>query len=155
MAESDVVLDPANEINAMHTRTFAGALGLRVLKATRDEVLAELDIRPDHLQPHGIVHGGVHASIIETLASIGSAVDAYPSGRTVVGLENHTSFIHAVREGTLRASATPLTRGRRTQVWEATIRDAAQRIVATGRVRMLVLEPDAVVAGAELGTTIG
>jgi uncharacterized protein (TIGR00369 family) len=70
------------------------------------------------------------------------------SGRaSVVGVENHTSFIHAVRSGRVRVTATPITRGRRSQVWEATARDANGRIIATGRVRLLVLEDGAPLAG--------
>jgi acyl-coenzyme A thioesterase PaaI-like protein len=51
----------------------------------------------------------------------------------------------------LRATARPITRGRRTQVWEGEVRDAAGRIVATGRVRLLCLDPDADLAGAQVG----
>ena len=47
----------------------------------------------------------------------------------------------------LRASARPITRGRRTQLWEAVVTDADGRTVATGRVRLLALEPEATVAG--------
>jgi acyl-coenzyme A thioesterase PaaI-like protein len=46
--------------------------------------------------------------------------------------------------------ATPITRGSRTQVWEVVIRDDAQQIVATGRVRTLVLDADSQVAGGDL-----
>lgn len=123
------------------------AMGLHLLRATADEVVAECEIGPQHGQPHGIVHGGVYSGIVETVASIGAAIYAMARGQSVVGLENHTSFLHAVRAGTLRATARPLTRGRRTQVWEGTITDATGRIAATGRVRLLSLEPDAVLAG--------
>jgi uncharacterized protein (TIGR00369 family) len=142
----------ADAINAMHAGTWAGTMGLELLHATRDEVVGELVVQPHHRQPHGIVHGGVYSSVIESLASIGAALDAMRHGRTVVGLENHTSFVRAVREGVLRATARPLTRGRRSQAWEVTIVDGAGALVATGRVRLLVLEPDATVAGAEIGS---
>jgi 1,4-dihydroxy-2-naphthoyl-CoA hydrolase len=123
------------------------AMGLRFVTATPDEVVAELEIGDQHRQPYGIVHGGVHAGIIETVASVGAALHAMTHGRSVVGLENHTSFIRAVREGALRVTARPITRGQRTQVWEGTVTDAAGRIAATGRVRLLVLEADAALAG--------
>jgi uncharacterized protein (TIGR00369 family) len=123
------------------------AMGLHLVRATADEVVAECEIGPQHHQPHGIVHGGAYAGIVETVASIGAAIHAMARGQSVVGLENHTSFLRAVRSGTLRATARPLTRGRRTQVWEGTITDAEGRIAATGRVRLLCLEPDAVLAG--------
>jgi uncharacterized protein (TIGR00369 family) len=60
-----------------------------------------------------------------------------------VGLENHTSFIRAVRSGRLRATARPITRGRKTHVWEAEVRDEQDRVVATGRVRLLCVAADA------------
>jgi 1,4-dihydroxy-2-naphthoyl-CoA hydrolase len=125
---------------------------VRFVRATADEVVAECEIGPEHRQPHGIVHGGVYAGIVETVASVGAAMHAMKSGQSVVGLENHTSFLHAVRAGTLHATARPLTRGRRTQVWEGTITDATGRIAATGRVRLLCLEADAPLAGQKAGS---
>ena len=126
------------------------AMGLRFVHANGDEVVAELEIGPAHLQPHGIVHGGVYAGVVEAVASVGAALSAVGRGQTAVGLENHTSFLHAVRSGTLRAVARPLTRGRRTQVWEATITDASGTIAATGRVRLLCLEADFDLAGQKV-----
>ena len=75
---------------------------------------------------------------------------AATQGASVVGLENHTSFLHAVREGVLRTVATPVERGRRTQLWEAHVYDARDRIVASGRLRMFVLPGQAVLAGETL-----
>jgi 1,4-dihydroxy-2-naphthoyl-CoA hydrolase len=123
------------------------AMGIHFIRATADEVIAELEIASHHHQPYGIVHGGVHAGLIETVASVGAALAALPRGQSVVGLENNTSFLNAVREGKLRVTARPLMRGRRTQVWEATITDDAGRTVASGRVRFLALEGGTSLAG--------
>ena len=123
------------------------AMGIHFVHATADEVVAEVEIGAHHRQPYGIVHGGMHSGLIETVASVGAALAALPRGQSVVGLENHTSFLNAVREGKLRATARPLTRGRRTQVWEATVTDAEGRAVASGRVRFLALEAGASLAG--------
>ena len=117
-------------------------MGVRFVRATADSVEAELEIGPDHRQAYGIVHGGVHSGMIETIASVGAALVAMPRGQSVVGLENHTSFLVAVREGKLHATARPLVRGRRTQVWEGTVTDDGGRVVATGRVRLINLEGD-------------
>jgi uncharacterized protein (TIGR00369 family) len=130
---------------------WMGAMGIQVVRATREEVIAEVTIGPAHLQAYGIVHGGVHAGIIESLASIGAAIHAMPEGRSVVGLENHTSFLRAVRAGKLRAVAKPLTCGRRSHVWEGSVYDEEGKLAATGRVRLLVLEPEASVAGEKAG----
>jgi len=123
------------------------AMGIHFIRATADEVVAEMEIAAHHLQPYGIVHGGVHSGLIEAVTSVGAALAALARSQSVVGLENHTSFLNAVREGKLRATAWPLMRGRRTQVWEATVTDAEGRSVATGRVRFLALEAGASLAG--------
>jgi 1,4-dihydroxy-2-naphthoyl-CoA hydrolase len=127
------------------------AMGVTITHATQDEVRAELTVGPEHLQGYGIVHGGVHCGLIESLASIGAALYALPRGQTVVGLENNTSFVRAVRTGArLRAVSTPVTRGRKTQVWEARVLDDEDRLVATGRVRLLCLERDQQLAGEQV-----
>lgn len=126
---------------------FEANLGLRFTEMTPDLVEAELPIRPVLLQPYGLVHGGVYCSMIETLCSVGAALWALPSGRTTVGLDNNTSFLRAAREGLLRGRATPLHRGRRTQLWQAEIRIDDGECVATGQVRMMMLDKGAALAG--------
>jgi uncharacterized protein (TIGR00369 family) len=115
-------------------------MGITILTASADEVTCEWEVSQKHHQGYGIVHGGVHCGVIETLASIGAALVARPRGQRVVGLENSTSFIRAVRSGKLRGSARPVTRGRTSQVWEAWIRDEQDQLVAQGRVRLLCLD---------------
>jgi len=123
------------------------AMGLSFTKVSGDECIGELVVAAHHLQPYGIVHGGVHAGIIEAACSTGAAVIAFARGQAVVGLENSTSFITAVRGGTLRVTAKPVTRGRRTQVWEGIVSDESGRTCATGRVRLLCLEAGSELAG--------
>ena len=104
---------------------WTAAMAIHFLRATGDEVVAELEIAPQHHQAYGIVHGGVYAGMIESVASVGAALWAGRTNHSVVGLENQTSFLHATRQGKLRATARPLMRGRRTQVWAATLTDSA------------------------------
>ena len=130
------------------------AMGLHFVRATIDEVVAELEVSDVHRQPLGIVHGGVYAGMIEATASVGASLNAMPDGKYAVGLDNHTSFLHAVREGKLRVTAHPVTRGRRSHLWDADVVDAKGRTVATGRVRLLVVDRGSQLGGeaAELRT---
>ncbi|HWU91285.1 MAG TPA: PaaI family thioesterase [Kofleriaceae bacterium] len=130
-----------------HRGGFEQTIGLVFTKVERDEVAAEVPVGPHLTQPYGLVHGGVYASIVETLASAGAAIHAMAQGKTSVGLENTTSFLRAVRAGKLIAVATPVHRGRGSQVWEVKITDELGRLAATGRLRTLSLEPGASVAG--------
>jgi 1,4-dihydroxy-2-naphthoyl-CoA hydrolase len=128
-----------------HIDSLLAALDMSIVEASPEQVVVEWTVSAKHHQPMGIVHGGVHCSAIETACSIGASLSAHERDpqKVAIGLENHTSFIRAVRSGRLRATARPITRGRTTQVWEAEVRDEQQRIVATGRVRLLCVAQDA------------
>lgn len=130
----------AEKVNALPG--WVKEMGIVVLTATPDEVTCEWEVLEKHHQGYGIVHGGVHCGVVETLASIGAAAVAHPRGQNVVGVENNTSFIRAVRSGKLRGLAKPVTRGRTSQLWEVWIRDEKDQLVAQGRVRLLCLDKD-------------
>jgi uncharacterized protein (TIGR00369 family) len=110
-------------------------LGLEVLEASGDRVVVGCDVRPDHHQPYGIVHGGVHSSLVETVASIAAARWMGDRGQ-VVGVSNQTDFLRAIRDGRLVATGTPVHRGRLQQLWVVEVRDADERLVARGQVRL-------------------
>jgi len=126
---------------------FNNAMGLTFIKVTPDEFVAEIKIADHHMQPYGLVHGGVYAGMIETMCSTGAALTVWEENKSTVGLENNTSFLKAVRNGSLRCTARPLVKGKRSHVWEASIHDDKNRLVAVGRVRMMVLESGAAVDG--------
>ena len=142
--------DFAQQLNDLH-EGWVDAMGMTITHATKDEVRAELTVGPQHLQGYGIVHGGVHCGVVETLSSMGAYLFARERGQHVVGLENNTSFIRAVRAGSkLHAVATPITRGRQTQVWQAQVFDEEERLVATGRVRLLCISEAQQLAGEQV-----
>lgn len=142
MAEPDLV----TLFNA-HRGGFERAIGLVFTQVARDELTCEVEIGPHLLQPYGLVHGGVYTTIVETLASAGAALHAMGQGRASVGLENTTSFVRGARGGKLVATASPVHRGRSSQVWEVAVRDGEGKLVATGRVRTMSLEPGTEIAG--------
>jgi uncharacterized protein (TIGR00369 family) len=110
-------------------------LGLELVETTGDRVVAAWQVRPDHLQPYGVVHGGVHCSVVETVASVGGAMWLGERGQ-VVGVSNQTDFLRAVRDGRLTATGVPVHRGRLQQLWAVEIRDDGDRLVARGQVRL-------------------
>jgi uncharacterized protein (TIGR00369 family) len=115
-------------------------LGIRLTEATGDRVRLGWDVSPDHYQPFGIVHGGVHCAAIETAASVGAALWFGDRG-SVVGVSNQTDFLRAVDHGALSAVATPIHRGRSQQLWLVEVTDEQDRLVARGQVRLQNLTP--------------
>ncbi|MET1000056.1 MAG: PaaI family thioesterase [Marmoricola sp.] len=120
---------------------FVSWLGIEFTEATGDRVVATWTAQEKHHQPYGIVHGGVHCSVVETLASIGGAMWLGEQGK-VVGVNNNTDFYRAVSEGAMTSTATPVHRGRLQQVWLVeTVSDADGRTAARGQVRLQNLYP--------------
>ena len=114
---------------------FDKTIGLQITSATADEVVATIEVTPALLQPYGLLHGGVLCSVVETLGSVGGAVWFGDRGN-VVGVNNSTHFLRAVREGTLTAVARPVHRGGSQLLWRVEVRDAQERLVATGDLRV-------------------
>ncbi len=155
MSQDDLLPLPDDFVGMLNANRggFNETIGLTFVSATRDEVVGELEITPALAQPYGIVHGGVYSAMIETLASVGAAIHAMAAGKHAVGLENTTSFLRATRGGKLTGTATPLVRGRRSHVWEVNVTDEENRVVATGRVRMLIIDADQKLAGENVNMT--
>jgi 1,4-dihydroxy-2-naphthoyl-CoA hydrolase len=112
-----------------------GAMGMTVESMSPTEVTLKWTVGPQHLQPLGLVHGGVYCGAVETACSLGAMTAAGPDVE-VVGIENHTSFLRPVRSGELHVCATPVQVGRRAQLWDARVTDEEGKLVATGRLRV-------------------
>ncbi len=130
MSSTDPPLDRLQGFDALY--------GLEVLEVTEDLVRAQVAVRDELRQPFGLVHGGVLASIAETLASLGTAVVVIPAGNAAMGSSNHTSFLRPIADGTIHARALRRHRGRTTWVWDVEITDDAGRLCALTRMTIAV-----------------
>ena len=130
----------AGRINAMSAGSLDALLGIRYVHVAPDRVVATVEASDRLHQPFGIVHGGVHCTIVESVASVGAWAVLEPEGRTAVGVHNATDLLRSHREGRLEAVGTPLHLGRRTQLWLTVVTRASDgRPVARGQVRLQVL----------------
>ncbi|MQA82391.1 MAG: hotdog fold thioesterase [Streptosporangiales bacterium] len=115
---------------------FNDWLGFVFEEATGERVDAVWTVREEFLQPFGILHGGIHCSIAEALASLGGSIWFGDAGR-VVGVTNSTDFYRAISAGALRSVAVPVHRGRVQQVWDVKTHDQAEgRLIARAQVRL-------------------
>ena len=115
------------------------AVGIRVEELTPTRVVAYVDIDERHQQGYGIVHGGVWASVVESVGSHGAAMAAHKiTGQmAVVGIANSTDFLRPHRAGRVRATGTPIQTGRTQQNWLVEIeREDDGKMVARGQLRV-------------------
>jgi 1,4-dihydroxy-2-naphthoyl-CoA hydrolase len=121
------------------TGPFISYIGLEFTEISDDRVVATWPADPKLHQPYGIVHGGVHCAVVETLASVGAATWFGERGQ-VVGVNNNTDFYKAVRTGEITSTATPLHRGKSQQVWVVESVSEDGTVVARGQVRLQNLQ---------------
>lgn len=121
-------IDPAAVTDRLEG-TLSDLLGMRVVEATRDRVVAELVIRDELRTVGGALHGGTLMAFADTVGAIATALNL-PAGATTTTLESKTNFFAAGREGIVRAEATPLHRGKRTMVWQTRVTDESGRLLS-------------------------
>ena len=123
-----MAIDP--EVLNQHMQgTLSTLLGLRIVEVTPDRVVAELTIRDDLRTIGGALHGGTLMALADTVGAVGTVVNL-PPGATTSTLESKTNFFAAGRSGVVRAEATPLHRGKRTQVWQTRVTDESGRLLS-------------------------
>jgi 1,4-dihydroxy-2-naphthoyl-CoA hydrolase len=117
---------------------FDNHYGLVIDEASAEVVRAHVPVVEHVLQPVGLVHGGVHASIAEALASVGTNVGVVPEGNIGLGMSNNSTFLRSISEGTIHAVARRIHHGRTTWVWDVELTDDEGRLCAVSRVTIAV-----------------
>ncbi len=119
---------------------FDHLIGLEVTEVTDGRVSGRVPVREELKQPAGLVHGGVYASIAESLASMATHLGVVDDGYVALGLSNQTSFLRPITEGIINAVAQRKHRGRTTWVWEVEITDDAGNLCVLTRMTVAVRE---------------
>ncbi len=118
--------------------TFDALYGLQIGDISAERVTATVPVTNRVKQPMGLVHGGVYASIAESITSVGTARAVFADGMSAQGLSNQTSFLRPIFAGTIHATATRRHRGRTTWVWEVDITDDERRLCAVVRMTIAI-----------------
>lgn len=114
-------------------------MGITITSAEPDRVSAELTVRQDLCTSGDILHGGAIMAFADTVGALGTIVNLR-EGQGTTTVESKTNFFAGSPLGTrLVAEATPLHRGRRTQVWETRITNGQGRLVAKVTQTQMVL----------------
>lgn len=118
--------------------TILEALGVRQVEMTKDRVVMELDIGPKVHQPMGILHGGASSMLAESAGSMGAFMNCDPESQFAVGIDLNISHLKSKRDGLLRATATPIRKGRTIHVWNVDLTDEGDDLVAKARLTVLI-----------------
>ena len=132
-----MAIDP-ELFNERMSGTLSTLLGLRIVEATPDRVVAELTSRGALRTVGGALQGG---PLMAWAAPVGAAATVVnlPAGASTTTLESKTNFFAAGRSGVVRAEATPLHKGKRTQVWQTRVTDESGRLLSLTTQTQMVL----------------
>ena len=123
----------------LQSAPFDALYGLEILTLGDEEATGRVAIRDEIRQPAGLVHGGVYASLAESLTSLATA-QAVGEGRIAQGLSSQTSFLRPVTGSAIHATARRRHRGRTTWVWEVDVSDDEGRVCVLVRTTIAVRE---------------
>ena len=119
--------------------TAHDALGISVVELSPERCILECEVGPKTHQPFGLLHGGVSALMVEGAASMGGIVSV-PEDHVCVGTELNISHLRAVDSGKIRATATPIRKGRTVHVWNVDLTNESGELFATGRMTLQVIK---------------
>ena len=122
--------DPTSDALTAFDRLY----GLELIELGDEFVRARVEVGDRHRQPAGLVHGGLYATIAESMAVAGTTRAVSPDGRAATGLSTQTSFLRPITGDRVEATARPRHRGRSTWVWEVEITDEVGRLCVLSRV---------------------
>lgn len=123
------------------SKNMGDAIGIQFIKLYRNEMIAEMPVNENTVQPFGILHGGASVALAETLASVGAWLNLTDDSKTAVGLEINANHIKAVRKGQkVVGIAKPIHRGAQTQVWETRIETESGKLVCISRCTLAIIQ---------------
>ena len=117
---------------------FAEEIGTEWIDFDPDNARARIAVEKRHLQPYGVVHGGVYATLAESICSAATYGAVREDGMVAMGQANDTTFLRPIGEGTITATARARHRGRTTWIWDVEMSDDEGRVCALSRMTIAV-----------------
>ena len=132
-------MTPLEKINALKM-PFAELKGVTFTEASQDKVMARMRVRPDLCTLGHVLHGGAVMALADSVGAAATVINLPEDAKGTTTLESKTNFIGPAKEGsTVIATATPIHRGRRTQVWQTRLETEDGKLVAVVTQTQMVL----------------
>jgi 1,4-dihydroxy-2-naphthoyl-CoA hydrolase len=127
------------ELQGSTANTLVELLGMRFTEIGADYLRATMPVDARTHQPTGVLHGGASVALAETVGSTAANLCVDRTQELCLGQEINANHLRPIAAGLVTATARPLHRGRRSQVWQIEIRDERERLVCVSRLTMAVV----------------
>jgi uncharacterized protein (TIGR00369 family) len=122
---------------------FARLLGVTIVSAAPDRVIAEMLVRDDLCTVPAVLHGGALMAFADSLGAYATILNLR-DGASTTTIESKTNFLAPAPVGTtVRAECAAVHRGRRTMVWQTRVTGADGRLLGLITQTQMVLEAPA------------
>ena len=125
----------------MSQGTINENLGIEFVEIGDDYLVAKMPVDKRTVQPMGLLHGGASVVLAETLGSLASVllIDDI-SKQAAVGLEINANHLRPATSGFVYGTVKPIKIGRRTHVWQITIRNEEKKEVCISRLTTMIVD---------------
>ncbi len=119
--------------------TLVEHLGIEFVEIGDDFIKAKMPVDKRTHQPMGLLHGGAHVVLAETLGSTAANLCLDITKEYALGLDINSNHIKSVKDGFVFGIAKPIHVGAKTQIWEIKITNEKNQLVNISRLTMIVL----------------
>jgi uncharacterized protein (TIGR00369 family) len=143
MSENQIVTD-AKALEVMKLRglgALADKMGIQLVELSAERAVATMPV-VGNTQPIGILHGGAHVVLAESLGSFAANVHAHPWGYAV-GIELNASHHASLSEGVVTGTCTAVKLGRSLTTHEIKMTDEKGTLLSTVRITNFLKKKEA------------
>ena len=127
------------KLNAINKNTLMETLDITYTEVGDDFLVATMPVNSRVHQPMGLLHGGASVALAESVASAASYYFLDHEKQEVRGLEINANHVRSIREGTVKATARMLHKGRNNLLWETKIEDEKERLISICKLTCIIL----------------
>jgi uncharacterized protein (TIGR00369 family) len=128
------------KLNSLNKNTLMETLNIRYTEVGEDYLVATMPVDKRVHQPMGLLHGGASVALAESVGSAASHHFIDHALGEVRGIEISANHVRSIREGTVKATARMIHRGRTTLLWEIRIEDEKDRLISLCKLTCIILK---------------
>ena len=131
--------DLLKKINSVNKNSLEETLEIEFIDIGEDFIIAKMPVNSKVLQPDGVLHGGATAALAESVGSAASYFSIDREKQIVRGMVISCNHLKGVTEGFVYGKATPIHKGRTTQLWEIKVTDDNDNLISHCKLSTMIL----------------
>ena len=127
------------KINSVNKNSLEETLEIEFIDIGEDFIIAKMPVTSKVLQPDGVLHGGATAALAESVGSAASYFSIDKDKQIVRGMVISCNHLKGVTDGYVYGKATPIHKGRTTQLWEIKVTDDNDNLISHCKLSTIIL----------------